>query len=106
ATPLPVITSVTLTNFIQSKKLEGVTQLTLNQLEQRCNDFLGYLKELNTDKPTNSIAMHYRDRLLKRKLSSKTLKDYIAANRQFFNWCLAHELITVNPFAVVKTSSK
>ncbi|MEZ8773757.1 DUF6538 domain-containing protein [Vibrio sp. 10N.247.310.17] len=31
ATPLPVITSVTLTDFIQSKQLEGVTQLTLNQ---------------------------------------------------------------------------
>ncbi|MGR6859708.1 DUF6538 domain-containing protein [Aliivibrio salmonicida] len=57
ATPLPVITSATLTDFIQSKKLEGVTQLTLTQLEQRCNDFLGYLNELNADKPTNSIAM-------------------------------------------------
>ncbi|MDD9156708.1 tyrosine-type recombinase/integrase [Aliivibrio sp. S4TY2] len=105
-TPSPGITTNTLTEFIQSKQLEGVTQLTLNQLEQRCNDFLGYLNELNADRPTNSIAMHYRDRLLKRKLSSKTLKDYIAANRQFFNWCLAHELITANPFAVVKTSSK
>ncbi|MDD9178012.1 MULTISPECIES: DUF6538 domain-containing protein [Aliivibrio] len=71
-TPSPGITTNTLTEFIQSKKLEGVTQLTLTQLEQRCNDFLGYLKELNADKPTNSIAMHYRDRLLKRKLSNKT----------------------------------
>ncbi|MGR6861950.1 hypothetical protein ACU5EH_17445 [Aliivibrio salmonicida] len=35
ATPLPVITSSTLTEFIQSKQLEGVTQLTLTQLEQR-----------------------------------------------------------------------
>ena len=50
--------------------------------------------------------MHYRDRLLNQKLSSKTLKDCIAVNRQFFNWCLAHELITVNPFAFVKTSSE
>ena len=68
ATPLPVITSVTLTDFIQSKKLEGVTQLTLTQLEQRCNDFLSYLNELNADKPTNSIAMHYKRPITQTKI--------------------------------------
>jgi len=49
--------------------------------------------------------MNYRDELLKKNLSHKTLKDYIAANKQFFNWCIAHELITIDPFTVVKLSS-
>ena len=101
-----VINHDTLNQFIESKRLEGITNLSIKQLQQRCGDFLDYLKQQGITKPTNSYAMNYRDELLKRDLSYKTLKDYIAANKQFFNWCIAHELIAINPFAVVKLPTK
>lgn len=103
---LLVINHDTLNQFIESKRLEGITNLSIKQLQQRCGDFLDYLKQQSITKPTNSHAMNYRDELLKRDLSYKTLKDYIAANKQFFNWCIAHELIAINPFAVVKLPTK
>ena len=95
-----------LAEFIESKKLENVTQLTIKQLQQRCSDFLNYLSKQGAEKPSNSLAMAYRDELIQRGLSHKSLKDYLAANRQFFNWCVAKELIVSNPFMVVKLPKK
>ncbi|MDB1122649.1 site-specific integrase [Vibrio algarum] len=74
----------------------------MKQFQQRCNDFLNYLTKQDNEKPSNSLAMAYRDELIQRKLSHKSLKDYLAANRQFFNWCVAKELIVCNPIMVVK----
>ncbi|MEZ8908031.1 tyrosine-type recombinase/integrase, partial [Vibrio atlanticus] len=95
-----------LVQFIESKQLENVTQLTIKQLQQRCSDFLNYLSSRDENRPSNSLAMAYRDELIQRKLSHKSLKDYLAANRQFFNWCMAKELIVSNPFMVVKLPKK
>ncbi|MGF1762640.1 tyrosine-type recombinase/integrase [Aliivibrio kagoshimensis] len=95
-----------LAQFIASKQLENVTQLTIKQLQQRCSDFLNYLSSQGDVKPSNSQAMAYRDELIQRKLSHKSLKDYLAANRQFFNWCVAKELMVSNPFMVVKLPKK
>ncbi len=92
----------TLAQFIESKQLENVTQLTIKQLQQRCSDFLNYLSKQGGAKPSNSHAMAYRDELIQRELSHKSLKEYLAANGQFFNWCVAKELIASNPFMVVK----
>ena len=83
-----------LAQFIESKQLESVTQLTIKQLQQPCSNFLNYLSinklsiNKGEEKPSNSLAMAYRDELIQRKLSHKSLKDYLAANRQFFNWCV------------------
>ncbi|WP_233902190.1 hypothetical protein [Vibrio campbellii] len=90
------INEQTLDEFVQTKQSEGVIQLTIKQLNQRCGDFLAYMKLQSADKPSNSLAMNYRDELLKRGLSHKTVKDYLAANKQFFNWCFARELIVSN----------
>ncbi|WP_255555610.1 integrase [Enterovibrio paralichthyis] len=100
------IDSVTLEQFVATKQLEGVTQLTLKQLTQRCDDFLAYMRAQGAIKPTNGIAMEYRGALLRRGLSHKTLKDYLAANKQFFNWCVAKEQVASNPFTVIKPPTK
>ncbi len=100
--PSPSVDKEVLAQFIESKQLENVTQLTIKQLQQRCSDFLSYLSKQGNEKPSNSQAMAYRDELIQRELSHKSLKDYLAANRQFFNWCVAKELIVSNPFMVVK----
>ncbi|MCJ0821314.1 hypothetical protein MO988_07835 [Vibrio vulnificus] len=95
-----------LERFIASKALEKVTNLTLKQLRQRCGDFLAYCKKHEAAKISSSVAMAYRDELLCRGLSHKTLKDYLAANKQFLNWCVVHELLQSNPFTQVKLPSK
>lgn len=97
-----MINKVVLARFIESKKLEKITQLTIKQLEQRCSNFLTFMQDKKVAEPTNSLAMDYRDELLKRKLSRKTIKDYLAAIKQFLNWCMAHDIINANPFNVVK----
>jgi len=63
------------------------------------------MQEKNVAEPTNSLAMDYRDELLKRQLSRKTIKDYLAAIKQFLNWCMAHDIIKLNPFNIVKLSA-
>ncbi|CAH8189277.1 tyrosine-type recombinase/integrase [Vibrio aestuarianus] len=104
--PRPCVSKEELAQFIESKQLENVTQLTIKQLQQRCSDFLNYLSRQGDENPSNSNAMAYRDELIQRELSHKSLKDYMAANRQFFNWCVAKELMVSNPFTVVKLPKK
>ena len=102
----PQVDEQTLDRFIASKQLEKVTNLTLKQLRQRCSDFLAFLKKQEAAKISSSVAMAYRDELLRRGLSHKTLKDYLAANKQFLNWCVVHELLQSNPFTQVKLPSR
>ncbi|WGV98917.1 hypothetical protein QF117_02855 [Vibrio sp. YMD68] len=77
----PQVDEQTLDRFIASKALEKVTNLTLKQLRQRCSDFLAFLKKQEAAKISSSVAIAYRDELLCRGLSHKTLKDYLAANK-------------------------
>lgn len=95
-----------LARFIESKRLEKVTNLTLKQLKQRNGDFLKFVEQLEGSSITSSVAMAYRDELLGRGLSHKTLRDYFAAIKQFMNWCVVQELIGTNPFAHVKLPTK
>ncbi|HHX8361446.1 TPA: tyrosine-type recombinase/integrase [Vibrio alginolyticus] len=103
---IPAINSDSLDRFIESKRLEKVTNLTLKQLKQRNGDFLKFVEQLEGSSITSSVAMAYRDELLGRGLSHKTLRDYFAAIKQFMNWCVVQELINTNPFAHVKLPSK
>ncbi|HAV1411532.1 tyrosine-type recombinase/integrase [Vibrio parahaemolyticus] len=101
-----VINSKTLDQFVESKRLEKVTNLTLKQLKQRNGDFLKFVEQLEGSSITSSVAMAYRDELLSRGLSHKTLRDYLAAIKQFMNWCVVQELIATNPFVHIKLPSK
>ncbi|MHA2741819.1 tyrosine-type recombinase/integrase [Vibrio harveyi] len=103
---IPAINSDSLDRFIESKRLEKVTNLTLKQLKQRNGDFLKFVEQLEGSSITSSVAMAYRDELLGRGLSHKTLRDYFAAIKQFMNWCVVQELINTNPFAHVKLPTK
>lgn len=102
----PEVDTETLERFIHSKSLEKVTALTLKQLKQRCGDFLLFVEKQSMTKMTSKVAMAYRDDLLSRGLSFKTVKDYIAATKQFLNWCVVQEYLSHNPFSNVKLPSK
>ncbi|EHY8549380.1 TPA: tyrosine-type recombinase/integrase [Vibrio parahaemolyticus] len=103
---IPSINVDVLDRFVESKRLEKVTNLTLKQLKQRGGDFLTFVDQQKVVSITSSIAMAYRDELLGRGLSHKTLRDYFAAIKQFMNWCVVQELIGSNPFAHVKLPTK
>ncbi|EIZ1342673.1 tyrosine-type recombinase/integrase [Vibrio parahaemolyticus] len=90
-----------LNNFIRSKRLEQVTPLTLTQLNQRCTNFLSYLAKQEICLSAKA-ASTYRDHLIERGLSCKTVKEYIAANKQFFDYCERIELIEKNVFKAIK----
>ncbi|ELB2060295.1 tyrosine-type recombinase/integrase [Vibrio parahaemolyticus] len=90
-----------LDNFIHSKRLEKVTPLTLTQLNQRCTNFLDYLAKQNVNLSAKA-ANTYRDYLIEKGLSAKTVKEYIAANKQFFDYCERIELIEKNVFKAIK----
>ncbi|EPH5594520.1 TPA: tyrosine-type recombinase/integrase [Vibrio diabolicus] len=90
-----------LNNFIHSKRLEQVTPLTLTQLSQRCTNFLDYLTKQNVSLSAKAASI-YRDHLIEKGLSAKTVKEYIAANKQFFDYCERIELIDRNIFKAIK----
>ena len=90
-----------LNNFIHSKRLEQVTSLTLTQLNQRCTNFLDYLTKQNVSLSAKA-ASTYRDHLIEKGLSCKTVKEYIAANKQFFDYCERIEFIEKNIFKAIK----
>ncbi|MCX8928723.1 tyrosine-type recombinase/integrase [Vibrio parahaemolyticus] len=90
-----------LNNFIRSKRLEQVTPLTLTQLNQRCTNFLNYLAKQESCLSAKA-ANTYRDHLIEKGLSAKTVKEYIAANKQFFDYCERIELIEKNVFKAIK----
>ncbi|HCG7138044.1 TPA: tyrosine-type recombinase/integrase [Vibrio parahaemolyticus] len=90
-----------LNNFIHRKRLEQVTPLTLTQLSQRCTNFLEYLTKQNVSLSAKA-ANTYRDHLIEKGLSAKTVKEYIAANKQFFGYCERIELIDRNIFKAIK----
>ncbi|NES63022.1 tyrosine-type recombinase/integrase, partial [Vibrio parahaemolyticus] len=90
-----------LNNFIRSKRLEQVTPLTLTQLNQRCTNFLSYLAKQENCLSAKA-ANTYRDHLIEKGLSAKTVKEYIAANKQFFDYCERIELIEKNVFKAIK----
>ncbi|HCG9737372.1 TPA: tyrosine-type recombinase/integrase [Vibrio parahaemolyticus] len=93
--------STELNNFIHSKRLEQVTPLTLTQLSQRCTNFLEYLTKQNVSLSAKA-ANTYRDHLIEKGLSAKTVKEYIASNKQFFDYCERIELIERNIFKAIK----
>ncbi|EOG7786252.1 tyrosine-type recombinase/integrase [Vibrio fluvialis] len=103
---IPSINSDALDRFIESKRLERVTNLTLKQLKQRSGDFLKFVEQQESTNITSRLAMAYRDDLLSRGLSHKTLRDYLAAIKQFMGWCVVQELIDANPFSHVKLPAK
>lgn len=92
-----------LNNFIHSKRLEQVTPLTLTQLNQRCTNFLDYLTKQNVSLSAKA-ATTYRDHLIEKGLSCKTVKEYISANKQFFDYCEQIELIDKNVFKAIKST--
>ncbi|EID4380369.1 site-specific integrase [Vibrio parahaemolyticus] len=91
-----------LERFLEVKTLEKLTQLSVHQLKTRCEHFIKSMSVEKIPDMTPSVAMRYRELLLKQQRSDKTNRDYIAAISQFCSWCIAHELLVLHPFQHIK----
>lgn len=78
----PAITPETaLQAFVESKRQESITDLS---------------------KVSSADAMKYKEHLMTEKKTAKLVRDYLAAIKQFFNWCRLHEKIMAHPFEYIK----
>ncbi|CAH1587623.1 tyrosine-type recombinase/integrase [Vibrio rotiferianus] len=91
-----------LEQFISSKRLDGITHLSISQLQQRNQHFIETVSVTQITEVRSSVAMDYRDKLLSQGRSHKTNRDYFAAIKQFMNWCVAKEYLSQNPFIGIK----
>ncbi|MGD1335356.1 tyrosine-type recombinase/integrase [Vibrio harveyi] len=91
-----------LEQFIASKKLDGITHLSISQLQQRSQHFIETVGVTQITEVRSSVVMDYRDKLLSQGRSHKTNRDYFAAIKQFMNWCVAKEYLSQNPFTGIK----
>ena len=92
--------------FIQTKRNENVTALTLHQLQSRISHFLDYLDSNEIDCPDSGDMLSYIDFLRIQGRSPKTNKDYFAAIKQFFSWITAKNYLDKSPAQYVKPTFK
>lgn len=93
-----------LSQFLSKKESEGLTRKSVLQLKTRINYFIDVT---NCDIHDLSVkrASLYLEKLLKTDRSTKSIKEYISAAKQFCNYLILNELLTSNPFDVVKVKS-
>ena len=90
-----------LTEFVEYKQLEGVKPKNVGLLSSRINSFF----ESQTVSPESARPRHasaFLKSLYSRGLSAKTVRDYLAAIRQFYSWMITMEYATGNPFENVR----
>ncbi|MGY6396174.1 tyrosine-type recombinase/integrase [Vibrio parahaemolyticus] len=94
-----------LVQFLQAKKSDNLTALTMRQLEQRTSHCLNFLDVFS--KPFNEAALEdYIEHLKSEGRSAKTNKEYFAVVKQFFCWCHNKRFIKVNPCLNLKPKFK
>ena len=92
----------TLESFIESKKLQNLTHLSLSQLQKRCEYFIAKMTVSTVQEVSLAVANRYVDELLRDGRSNKTSREYLAAISQFFKWCASREIALSNPFTGVE----
>ncbi|MGR5069370.1 tyrosine-type recombinase/integrase [Vibrio alfacsensis] len=88
----------TLESFIESKKLQNLTHLSLSQLQKRCQYFITKMSVNTVQEVSLVVANEYVDELLRDGRSNKTNREYLAAISQFMKWCVSREFVALNPF--------
>ncbi|MGR5414706.1 tyrosine-type recombinase/integrase [Vibrio astriarenae] len=87
-----------LESFIESKKLQNLTHLSLSQLQKRCQYFITKMSVNTVQEVSLVVANEYVDELLRDGRSNKTNREYLAAISQFMKWCVSREFVALNPF--------
>lgn len=85
--------------FIKSKRTQGITELSIYQLEhgiKHCTNFLEH-KGLGQNTVTSADILDYVDHLIGQKRSAKTNQGYFASVKQYFAWLKAKGIKSENP---------
>lgn len=90
-----------LDRFLVKKESEKITRKSLLLLKNRIRHFINYI-HCSLSEVTVKKASNYHDQLNALDISSKSVREYISATRQFFNWLILNEVIESNPFTLVK----
>ncbi|MEZ9301695.1 tyrosine-type recombinase/integrase [Vibrio breoganii] len=93
-----------LAQFIEFKKLEGVKNKNLGLLHSRVKAFVDSCKT-QLDCVTSRDANDFLASLYTQKLSIKTVRDYLAAVKQFYNWLVIMQFVVNNPFNLIKVKT-
>ena len=96
--------SVLLSEFVEYKQLEGVKPKNVDLLSSRINNFFEN-QTVSPDTVTPRHASAFLKSLYGRGLSAKTVRDYLAAIRQFYSWMITMEYATVKPFENVRVNT-
>ncbi|MHA2827570.1 tyrosine-type recombinase/integrase [Vibrio harveyi] len=85
--------------FVESKHKQGITKLTVHQLEQRINHCMKFLarKGLGQNTVTSADLLDYVDHLISEKRSAKSNRGYFASVKQYFAWLKAKGFNSNNP---------
>lgn len=88
-----------LKQFLDSKKIRHVRQLTIHQLNQRITHCITFLEQkgVNCNTVTSADLEGYIDLLYSEGRSAKTNKEYFSAMKQFFKWMKSSNYILDNP---------
>ena len=90
-----------ITEFLRSKRKEGVSKRHLGDLKTRLARFCEAMPETAT---TASVTTPNIDAFLDHLgTSNQTCNGYRTVLRTFFGWCKAHEVASVNPVEAAKT---
>ncbi|GAK84248.1 integrase [Vibrio ponticus] len=93
-----------LAQFIEFKKLEGVKNKSIGLLHSRVKVFVDGLK-VQFDNVTTRDANDFLTGLYSQNLSLKTVRDYIASVKQFYNWLVIMQFAERNPFDLIKVKT-
>lgn len=93
-----------LAQFIEFKKLEGVKNKSVGLLYSRVKVFVDGLK-VQFDSVTTREANEFLMSLYSQELSLKTVREYIASVKQFYNWLVVMQFACGNPFDLIKVKS-
>lgn len=88
--------------YLASKKLEGVTQNTVDLYGTVLKLFFGEVRKEPQDVETNEIRLFLATYQMNKGISNRTLDKYRQVLKGFFTWCTDEEYITKNPCRTIK----
>lgn len=91
--------------FIESKRTEKLLPRSVQQLESRISALLKFSKKDPLDIKAKD-AMNFRDELLKKGKSAKSVIEYLSASRQFYKWLKLRGDMPTNPLEGITVKRK
>ena len=88
--------------YLSSKKLEGVSDMTIKLYANRLRLFFEHVRRVPQDVCTNEIRLFLAEYQMRRGISDRSLDKFRQILNGFFDWCQNEEYITKNPCKTIK----